>query len=52
MNAKYSKKSQNEVEKAVHEHKHQGKFKNRRQAIAVGLNKAREKGANVPNKKD
>lgn len=50
MNAKYNKKSEKEVEKAVHEHKHEGKFKNRKQAIAVGLSKARRKGAKVPRK--
>jgi hypothetical protein len=52
MNAKYSKKSQKEVEKTVHEHKHQGKFKNRDQAVAVGLSKARQKGEDVPEKED
>jgi hypothetical protein len=47
---KYDKKSQEEVGKAMHEHKHSGKYKNRRQAIAVGLNKAREKGSKAPEK--
>lgn len=46
--AKYGKKAQEEVEKAVHEHKHQGKFKNRKQAVAVGLDKARRAGGKVP----
>lgn len=49
--AKYGKKAQEEVEKMMHEHKHEGTFKNRKQAIAVGLNKARAKGAKVPRKK-
>lgn len=48
--AKYDKKSQQEVEKTMHEHKHQGKFKNREQAIAVGLSKARQKGSKAPEK--
>lgn len=48
--AKYGKKAQEEVEKAVHEHKHQGKFKNRKQAVAVGLDKARRSGGKVPEK--
>lgn len=45
---KYGKKAQEEVKKAMHEHKHEGKFKNKEQAVAVGLNKARQKGAKVP----
>lgn len=49
--AKYGKKAQEEVEKAVHEHKHQGKFKNRKQAVAVGLDKARRSGGKAPDKK-
>lgn len=48
--AKYGEKAQKEVEKMVHEHKHEGKFKSRKQAIAVGLSKARKKGAQVPKK--
>ncbi len=57
--AKYSKKSQEEVKKAVHEQK-KGKLKSgrsgkkvtsRKQAIAIGLSKARKKGAKVPKKK-
>lgn len=47
---KYSPKAQEEAAKAMHEHKHEGKFKNRKQAIAAGLNKARAKGARVPKK--
>jgi hypothetical protein len=49
--AKYGKKAQESVEKMMHEHKHEGKFKSRKQAIAVGLSKARKKGAKVPKKK-
>lgn len=47
---KYGPKAQNEVEKAMHEHKHSGKYKNKRQAVAVGLSKARREGGKVPNK--
>ncbi len=47
---KYGSVAKREVEKILHEYKHAGKFKNRQQAIAVGLNKAREKGAKVPKK--
>ena len=46
--AKYDKKSQEEVGKAMHAHKHEGKFKNRKQAVAVGLSKARQKGSKAP----
>ncbi|HWB90289.1 MAG TPA: DUF6496 domain-containing protein [Puia sp.] len=57
--AKYSKKSQNKVEKAMHEKKH-GQLKSgrsgkkvtsRKQAIAIGLSEARKEGAKVPKKK-
>jgi hypothetical protein len=48
MTRKYGPKAQEEVEKTMHEHKHEGKFKNEKQAIAVGLNKARREGAKVP----
>lgn len=48
MARKYDPAASKEVEKTMHEHKHQGKFKNRKQAIAVGLSKAREKGERVP----
>lgn len=51
MARKYSKKAQDEVHKTMHEHKHSGKFQSREQAIAVGLSKARRKGAKVPKKK-
>ena len=56
--AKYGKKSQQEVEKAMHEMK-RGKLKSGKsgkkvtkpdQAIAIGLSKARKKGAKVPKK--
>lgn len=52
MARKYGPKAQEEVEKAMHEHKHEGKFKSRKQAVAVGLSKARRKGAKAPSKKD
>lgn len=48
---KYGPKAQHEVEKTMHEHKHEGKYKNRKQAVAVGLSKARQKGGKVPEKK-
>jgi hypothetical protein len=57
--AKYGKKASSEVKKAMHERK-SGKLKsgrsgkkvkNRKQAIAIGLSKARRKGAKVPPKK-
>jgi len=46
--AKYGKKAQEEVQKTMHEHKHEGKFKNKEQAVAVGLDKARRAGGKVP----
>lgn len=58
--AKYGKKAQEEVGKAVHELK-EGKLKSgskgqnnvtsRKQAIAIGLSKARKKGGKAPEKK-
>lgn len=53
--AKYPKKAQDKVEKAMHEMK-RGKLtsgrgkkvKDPRQAIAIGLSQAREAGARVP----
>lgn len=56
--AKYSKKSQDFVEDAMHEMK-EGRLKtgtgkkvtNHKQAIAIALSEAREKGAKVPKKK-
>ena len=47
---KYDPSAGKEVEKTMHEHKHEGKFKSRKQAIAVGLSKARQKGEKVPKK--
>jgi len=56
--AKYSKKAQQKVEKAMHE-RNEGtlktsagkKVKSRKQAIAIGLSEARAEGAKVPKKK-
>ncbi len=54
--AKYGKKSQQKVKRAMHEMK-EGKLKsgkskktvkNRKQAIAIGLSEARKSGAKVP----
>ena len=56
MSRKYSKLAQTEVKNAMHERK-QGtlksgisgkKVKSRKQAIAIGLSKARKEGARVP----
>ena len=59
--AKYGKSAKREVNKAMHKTKrgqqHRGKggkggtVKSRKQAIAIGLSKARKKGAKVPKKK-
>lgn len=57
--AKYSRKAQDKVEKAMHERKHGTlrsgrsgkKVTSRKQAIAIGLSEAREAGAKVPKKK-
>ncbi|HEX8966118.1 MAG TPA: DUF6496 domain-containing protein [Patescibacteria group bacterium] len=46
--AKYGKKTQEEVKKQLHKHKTQGKWKSRKQAIAVALSEAREKGYKAP----
>jgi hypothetical protein len=55
MPRKYSKKAQEEVKEAMHERKH-GELKSgksgkkvtsRKQAIAIGLSKARQNGARV-----
>ena len=55
---RYSKKSQKEVKEAMHE-MHEGKLKsgksgkkvtNPKQAIAIGLSKARKEGEHVPKK--
>lgn len=58
MTSKYGKSAQNEVEKEVHKYKrgtaHSGSdlkpVKSRKQAIAIGLSKARQKGAKLPDK--
>ncbi len=58
MSRKYSKLAQEEVKNAMHERKHgtlksgtSGKqVKSRKQAIAIGLSKARKEGARVPRK--
>jgi hypothetical protein len=61
MARKYDSKAQEEVKEAMHEMKRGelksgGKSKktvtNPKQAIAIGLSKARKKGAKVPKKKD
>lgn len=57
MARKYSKKSGEEVKKAVHKQKRgqlksgrSGKtVKSRKQAVAIGLSEARKKGEKVPN---
>jgi hypothetical protein len=57
--AKYGKKSQDYVEKAMHKYKKGqlksgskgGRVKSRKQAIAIGLSEAREHGAKVPREK-
>lgn len=56
--AQYGKKAQKQVKEAMHKFK-RGKLKsssgrkvkNPRQAIAIGLSEAREKGAKVPRRK-
>jgi hypothetical protein len=60
--AKYSKKSQDKVEKVMHEFKHGelksgkggngGIVKSRRQAIAIGLSEARQAEVKVPKEKN
>ncbi|MDD5703907.1 MAG: DUF6496 domain-containing protein [Dehalococcoidales bacterium] len=56
--AKYGEKAQEKVEETVHEMK-EGKLKSgktgkkvtsRKQAVAIGLSKARKEGARVPRK--
>lgn len=49
--AKYGRKAKEEVGQAMHEHKHEGKYKSSKQAIAAGLNKARKEGGKVPDQK-
>jgi hypothetical protein len=54
--AKYGKKAQDKVHKAMHERKHGElksgssgkKVKSRKQAIAIGLSEARREGGKVP----
>ena len=58
---KYSRSSGSEVKREMHRYKHGtaksgrggkgGKVKSRKQAIAIGLSKARKKGKEVPTKK-
>jgi hypothetical protein len=47
---KYGKKAQEKIKQNLHEHKHEGKFVSRKQAIAAGINQARKQGGKVPNK--
>jgi hypothetical protein len=57
--AKYGKKAQSKVERAMHERKHGTlksggsgkKVTSRNQAIAIGLSEARREGAKVPRKR-
>jgi hypothetical protein len=57
--ARYGKKAQSKVKKAMHERKtgtlksgRSGKkVKSRKQAIAIGLSEARKEGAKVPRRK-
>lgn len=54
---KYSPSASKDVEREMHRYKrgtaksgHGGKVKSRKQAIAIGLSKARKKGKRVPKK--
>ncbi len=57
--AKYGKKAQKKVRRAMHERKHGTlrsgrsgkKVKSRKQAIAIGLSEARRAGAKVPSRR-
>jgi uncharacterized protein DUF6496 len=57
--AKYGKKAQSKVKRAMHERKHGTlksgrsgkKVTSRKQAIAIGLSEARQEGAKVPAKR-
>ena len=57
--AKYGKKAQSKVKRAMHERKHGTlrsgrsgkKVTSRKQAIAIGLSEARRAGAKVPRKR-
>ena len=59
MAAKYGKKAQDKVEKAMHERKHGTlrsgrsgkKVTSRKQAIAIGLSEARREGGKVPRRR-
>jgi hypothetical protein len=55
---KYSPSASKDVEREMHRYKrgtaksgHGGKVKSRKQAIAIGLSKARKKGKRVPKKR-
>ena len=50
--AKYGPKAQEKIAENLHEHKHEGKFTSRDQAIAAGINEARKEGGKVPPQKD
>lgn len=50
MTAKYDKKAQDKVAKTMHEHKHEGKYKSKEQAVAAGLSMARREGSKAPEK--
>lgn len=57
--AKYGKKAQEKVSKALHEQKEGTlksgsgeKVRSKKQAIAIGLSQARKEGGKVPKKKD
>lgn len=57
--AKYGKKAQSKVKRAMHERKHGTlksgrsgrKVTSRKQAIAIGLSEARRRGAKVPKRR-
>jgi len=57
--ARYGKKAQRKVKRAMHERKHGTlrsgrsgkKVKSRKQAIAIGLSEARREGAKVPRRR-
>ena len=58
MARKYSRGASRDVENEMHRYKHGtaksgrgGRVKSRKQAIAIGLSKARRKGKKVPKKK-
>lgn len=47
--AKYGPKAQAKIKKNIDEHEHHGKYKSRKQAIAVGISQSRRAGYKVPN---